>query len=61
MKQYLFKDLSLQAKNRVIGDYIDGWYETHDLGDLDGVDVSEMLDEPDIYYTEDGKLIEGWV
>lgn len=54
---YIFRELGLPAKNRAIGDYIDGWAQTHPDDDLSDLDVGELLDDDEILYTKDGQYI----
>ena len=59
---FSFKDLSTEAKARALADYIGGWEETHEVGDLTLMEAYSVLrvdyanTEYD-NYTEDGVMI----
>ncbi len=59
MKKYKYNDLSLDAQIKAIKDYIEGWEETHEKGDLDEPECHTILQgiEPDDYYTVNGEYI----
>jgi hypothetical protein len=57
-KIYKFKDLSKVAQDRAVSEYIAGWEETHEDGDLDEESAMEILIEnEDDTYTKDGELV----
>lgn len=57
-KIYKFKDLSKLAQDHAVSEYIAGWEETHDVGDLDEESAMEILIEnEDDTYTKDGELV----
>lgn len=58
LKTYKFKELSKSAQDRAASEYIAGWEETHENGDLDEESAMEILIEnEDDTYNKDGELL----
>jgi hypothetical protein len=58
MKTYKFTELSPEAQNVAIDEYLSGWYETHDENDLTYSEAKVVLAlniEED--YLEDGTFV----
>ena len=55
---YRFSELSPEAKNRAVLDYIAGWEETHDRGDISREEAhSACFDtDYDVLYNVDGEI-----
>lgn len=61
-KAYKFLELNKKAQNFAIKDYIKGWEETHDKGDMTFEEVKEILtdnnDDDEFLYTSKGEIYE---
>jgi hypothetical protein len=42
-KIYSFKELSEEAQTKAVADYIEGWEETHEIGDMEYLDALSAL------------------
>ena len=59
---FTFKELSAQAKAKAVADYIEGWEETHEIGDMNLLDaLSALRDDYPLQgldnYLEDGTFL----
>jgi hypothetical protein len=55
---YTFNQLSRTAKKLAVNDYIKGWEETHDQGDLSYDDVYDILiEDAEFLYNKGGEFI----
>ncbi len=43
IKIYSFKELSEEAQTKAVADYIEGWEETHEMGDMEYLDALSVL------------------
>lgn len=59
MKTYKFKELSEEAQLKAAREYLEGWEETHDEGDLTLQEAFALcLIDTDARYTEKGVFLE---
>ena len=59
---FSFEELSAQAKAKAVADYIGGWEETHEIGDISLLDaLSALRDDYPLQgldnYLEDGTFV----
>lgn len=58
MKTYLFCDLSASAKVYAMNDYLKGWEETHEKGDLTKAEVYDILgDNDEFLFDVEGRFL----